>query len=95
MPSTPRMIELERKASTPGEGLSHRERDEWHLLAGHLRGLVRRSNQAMPVFDTGPVETGKCANLFPRVAVNEQQFYDPADYTAANRYLDSPAWKAR
>lgn len=43
MPSTPRMIELERKASTPGEGLSHSERSEWHKLnarSGYMEELA-------------------------------------------------------
>ena len=30
MPSTPRMIEIERKASQPGEPLSREEIAEWH-----------------------------------------------------------------
>lgn len=63
------MIELERKASTPGEGLSHSERSEWHKLnarSGYMEELAE--------IDA------------PLIA---------ADYPAANRYLDSPAWKAR
>jgi len=35
MPSTPRMIQIEAKASQPGEPLTHGELSEWHLLAGH------------------------------------------------------------
>jgi len=39
MPSTPRMIQIEAKASQPGEPLTHSEVSEWHKLnkrAGYL-----------------------------------------------------------
>lgn len=68
------MQELERKASTPGEGLSHSERDEWHRLDLASAGGERLGN--------GIWWEGL------RVAF-------PPDYTAATRYLDSPARKAR
>lgn len=43
MPSTPRMQEIERCASSPGEPLTQAEVSEWHKMntrAGHLEKLA-------------------------------------------------------
>ena len=85
MPSTPRMIELERKASTPGEGLSRDEVTSWHWMNAKL-GRDRAFNEA---------HRARMANK-PRVRFDDPMPGDAViDYAAANRYLDSPAWKAR
>lgn len=80
MPSTPRMIELERKASTPGEGLSRDEVSEWH------DELELMSDDEPTLYMT---------TIFERPLDGTELFYAPPTRTAANRYLDSPAWKAQ
>ena len=85
MPSTPRMIELERKASKPGEGLSRDERTEWHMIHRYgydIRKLCR------------PVDRPK-DDPMRRVLERTHAAFAGIDYTAATRYLDSPARKAR
>ena len=74
MPSTPRMQEIERKASTPGEGLSRDEVTEWHML-----NLAPQNDLSAAIIQM--LAAAKLA-MSP-------------DYTAANRYLDAPGWKAR
>lgn len=85
MPSTPRMIELERKASTPGEGLSRDERTEWHMIHRYgydIRELCR------------PVDRSK-NDPMRRALERTQAAFGSIDYPAANRYLDYLALKAR
>ena len=81
MPSTPRMIEIERKASQPEEALSREEVAEWH-----------RSNAKIGVeWFHSRVYGQDCW-----AGVNQAGLvFTPPDYPASIRYLDSPGWKAR
>lgn len=88
MPSTPRMIEIERKASTPGEGLSQAEHTEWHkeLLRDDYREWLEKIScgviypQGFNVFYLG-------AGTTPFNGV------DAFEYAKAIRYLDSTGWR--
>lgn len=83
MPSTPRMIEIERKVSSPGEALTQAEVTEWH-----------REHVEFGMFD-GQFIWPQCGQLvFVGNIAHERVQWLPPDYSAAHRYLDSMAYKA-
>lgn len=84
MPSTPRMIEIERKASSPGGALTQAEVTEWH-----------REHVEFGMFD-GQFIRPQCGQLvFVGNIAHERVQWLPPDYSASIRYLASPGWKAR
>lgn len=83
MPSTPRMQEIERKASRPGgPELTREEVAEWH-----------REHVEFGMFD-GQFIWPKCGPLvFVGEIAHHRVQWLPPDYSAATRYLDSTGYK--
>jgi len=77
MPSTPRMIQIEAKASQPGEPLTQAEVSEW------ARELV-----SAPAYDEQPSE-----ELQGGVWWDFTQGYLTVEYPKAIRYLDSTGYR--
>lgn len=81
MPSTPRMIQIEAKASQPGEPLTQAEVTTWHVLAGHYPA----GGCAVP-YD-------HMRDLYTSAPLPDYRMF-PAEAHKAIRYLDSTGWRA-
>lgn len=76
------MIEIERKASQPGEELTREEVSEWHRE--HVEFGMFAGQFIWPKH--GPLV------IIGEITPRHSQWLNP-DYSAANRYLDSTGYK--